>query len=187
MNKKLKIKKTFTIIIIIVIISLATFLIYKYIFFPKKYSKIVEDAATKYGVDPNLVYAIIKQESKFSEVAISKSKAKGLMQLLDSTAYEFSKYIKEIDRNNIDLFDPYTNINIGTKYLSYLVKHFNGNYYLAVAAYNAGPGKVDSWLNKDYSEYTQLEELIDIVEYNETKTYVINVFNYYNYYTKLYF
>ena len=183
---KKTLRKIIFVIIIIALVSLSIYVLYKYIFFPKKYNYIIEEASRKYGVDPNLVYAIIKQESKFSEVAISKSKAKGLMQILDSTAKDMSKYIEEIDSKNIDLFDPKTNIFIGTKYISYLLNHFKGNYYLTVAAYNAGLGKVESWVNKDYTKYTELSDFIDSIEYNETKTYVTNVFNYYKYYTLLY-
>ena len=139
-----------------------------------------------YNVDPNLIYAVIKQESKFNETAISKSKAKGLMQILDSTSKDMAKNIDSIDENDINLFDPYTNILIGTKYLSYLISYYNGNYYLAIAAYNAGLGKVNSWIKEDIKKYTNHYNLLEIIEYDETKVYVINVIKNYEYYTKLY-
>lgn len=182
-------KKTFKkLMIIIIIILVCIFLIwlYKIIFFPRRYKNIVEQAVSIYNVDPNLIYAVIKQESKFNKEATSKTGAKGLMQIMDSTASDMARNIHGIDKNTYNLYDPYTNIFIGTKYLSYLTKHFDGNYYLAIVAYNAGMGKIEEWLEKDYKDYTNFDEIYNCIEYTETKNYLHQVITNYKYYTKLY-
>jgi len=175
------------IIIIILLLLLAGFYaILSGIVFPRRYKETVENAAKLYMVDPNLVYAVIKQESNFYENATSKSGAKGLMQLMESTANEIATEIYSINENEYDIYDSYTNITIGTKYLARLLDYFDGNYYLAIAAYNAGLGSVSSWFEKPYSEYYDIEEIIQKIEYNETKIYLRKVITNYNWYVNLY-
>ncbi|MWC27473.1 transglycosylase SLT domain-containing protein [Paenibacillus sp. MMS18-CY102] len=101
---------------------------------PAELNSIIQAAAAKYGVDPNLVRAVIGTESSFHTDAVSGAGAKGLMQLMDSTA-------KSMGVTNP--FDPIQNIDGGTRYLSYLVNKYNGNEKVALAAYNAGPGRID--------------------------------------------
>lgn len=179
-------KKLMITILIIILFCIVALWIYRNIFFPRRYKDIVEQACSIYGTDPNLIYAIIKQESKFNPNAVSKSGAKGLMQLMDATAYDMARKIDSINEKDYDIYDPYTNIFIGTKYISYLINHFDGNYYLAIIAYNAGMGKVEEWLNKPYSNYTDYSTLYENIEYSETKNYFMSVLNNYEFYTKLY-
>lgn len=173
---------TFIILTCLTIITI----IFKTFVYPRKYKDIVEKASKKFNVDPNLVYAVMKQESKFDENAVSLSGAKGLMQIMDNTAKDMVKNIDTINKDNYDIYDPYTNIFIGTKYISYLISHFEGNYYLAITAYNAGLGKVDSWLDESYKEYTEYTKIVDLIEYTETKNYLVSVLNNYNNYIRLY-
>lgn len=179
-------KKLVIFLLLIIVICITVLWIYKNIFFPRKYKDIVEQACSIYNADPNLIYAIIKQESKFNKDAISSSGAKGLMQIMDTTAQDMVKSIDSISDENYDIYDPYTNIFIGTKYISYLINHFDGNYYLAITAYNAGMGNMEKWLNKPYTEYTNYSEVYEIIEYKETRNYITNVISYYDFYTKLY-
>ena len=183
---KKTLKKLMILICIIILVCVFMLWLYRNIFFPRKYKDVVEQAAGIYNVDPNLVYAVIKQESKFNNEATSKSGAKGLMQLMDSTAKDMVQNINSINKNDYNIYDPHTNIFIGTKYLSYLISHFDGNYYLAIVAYNAGMGKIEEWLNKDYTEYTTFSDIYECIEYTETKNYLTQVITNYNYYTKLY-
>lgn len=186
-NKNNKIKTTICVIILLVIIIVAAiYSLYRYLLFPKKYEKIVNKAGEIYNVDPYLILAVIKQESSFNEDAISKSRAKGLMQILDKTADETVKDINSISNKDYDIYDVYTNINIGTKYLSNLIEQYDGNIYIALTAYNAGMGNISSWFDFENESYNTLEQVVNDIKFNETKQYVINIVRYYNIYRTIY-
>ncbi len=96
----------------------------------------VKQIAPKYGIDPNLVLAVIKAESAFNPSAVSGKNAQGLMQLIPATAERFG--VK-------DSWDPIQNIKGGTAYLHWLLRHFDGKVDLVLAAYNAGEGAVERY------------------------------------------
>lgn len=98
------------------------------------YDGLISAAASKYGVDAALIKGVIQQESSFKPDAVSKSGAKGLMQLMDDTARGLGV---------ADSFDPAQNIDGGTRFLSYLLRKYDNNVSVAIAAYNAGPGRID--------------------------------------------
>ena len=152
--------------------------------YKQQYSEYVTKYAETYNMDPLWIYAIIKVESNFNKDAKSNSGAKGLMQLMDTTANEMAK--KEgIDNFSSDmLFDPEMNIRLGTRYFNELLGKYNGNYYLAIAAYNGGTGNVDLWLQKGViaSDGSNIEN----IPYKETNMYVRKTINSYARYTKLY-
>ncbi|HTY37985.1 MAG TPA: transglycosylase SLT domain-containing protein [Bacteroidota bacterium] len=103
---------------------------------PKKMDQlqtIIDTASTKYDVDPNLIKAVIAAESAGNPRAMSSKSAKGLMQLIDSTATAMG--VK-------DVWNPQQNVNGGSKYLRQLLDRFDGDVKLAVASYNAGPEAV---------------------------------------------
>ena len=122
-----------------------------------KYEKIIDKASSNYGVDKNLIKSVILTESAAKENALSSAKAKGLMQLIDSTA-------AEVGVNNV--WDPAQNILGGTKYLADLLRKYNGDIKLALASYNAGPVNVDKYGG--------------IPPFEETQTYVKRVIGYLN-------
>ncbi|HEX8557119.1 MAG TPA: lytic transglycosylase domain-containing protein [Pyrinomonadaceae bacterium] len=97
---------------------------------------VIARAGRDLGVDPRLIHAVIWQESKYKPVAVSHAGAKGLMQLMPAAAERFGCE----DRN-----DAAQNVKAGTKYLRWLLKRFDGNVTLALAAYNAGEGNVDKY------------------------------------------
>lgn len=101
---------------------------------PTEYDELISEAAAKYGIDPELIRGVIRTESGFQSDAVSPAGAKGLMQLMDGTARGLGV---------TNSLDPQQNIDGGSKYLSYLLRKYNGNEQVALAAYNAGPGRVD--------------------------------------------
>jgi hypothetical protein len=100
------------------------------------FGEIVKAASTKYAVDADLITSVIAAESNFDPKAISKKNAKGLMQLLPETAARLGVQ---------NIFDPQENIDAGTHYLRDLLQRYNNDLALALAAYNAGPEKVQQF------------------------------------------
>jgi Rod binding domain-containing protein len=122
-----------------------------------QYNNIINDASRTYGVDKNLIKSVILTESAANEKAVSSAKAKGLMQLIDSTA-------SDMGVNNV--WNPKDNIFGGTKYLSEMLRKYNGNLNLALASYNAGPENVQKYGG--------------VPPFDETQNYIKRVIGYFN-------
>ena len=149
--------------------------------FPHHHIDTIEKYCKKYGVDTNLVLAIVKAESNFKKDVVSHAGAKGIMQLTDET-FQFCAEKAELETNNI--FDIDTNLHAGVWYLSYLIERYDRNILNAVAAYNAGMGNVDKWLdNPDCSP--DGKKLSDI-PFSETKRYTEKINRYIVIYNILY-
>lgn len=99
------------------------------------FEKVIRAAAQRYGIDADLIHCVIAVESNFNPKAVSPKKASGLMQLLPQTAALYG--VKNI-------FDPEENVNAGTRYLKQLLEKYH-DLTLALAAYNAGPERVDQY------------------------------------------
>jgi soluble lytic murein transglycosylase len=129
--------------------------------------------------EPALIHAIIRQESMFDAGAVSPSGALGLMQLMPPTARSVASKlkIKKFNPNNLTT-DPRTNVVLGSSYLAGLVDKFSGSYVMAIAGYNAGPGRVNGWLGQNGDPRPKLDDTIDWIEkisVNETRNYVQRV------------
>lgn len=146
--------------------------------YPQEYAEYVTKYAEEYEVDQLLIFAIIRAESDFNPQAKSHNNAKGLMQLMDKTAIELSKQAE------IDLYDPETNIRLGTYYFSQLLEKYNHQVGIALAAYNAGMGNVNNWIERGtiQADGSDLEN----IPYKETNMYVRRILNDYEMYQKLY-
>jgi soluble lytic murein transglycosylase len=125
------------------------------------------------GIDPAWAYAIIRAESAFTTDARSGANAYGLMQLLPGTAKQLSKSDNIAYGGTGDLYDPETNIALGTRYLGKVAARFDGSIWLGSAAYNAGPEAVDRWVNQRDSLDPDL--FIETIPYKETREYVSRV------------
>jgi soluble lytic murein transglycosylase len=140
--------------------------------YPLAYWDIVEDLSRKYTIDPLLVLSVMREESRFDSEARSAAGAFGLMQVMPQTAFRLSSRLKLNKNGTRELCDIKNNLDIGTRYLSYLIKEF-GSYTHALAAYNAGEGSVRKWLQK--GNYKSVDEFIEDIPYSETRNYVKRV------------
>lgn len=145
--------------------------------YPVKYEEIVEKEAKAFDLDKELVYAVIRTESGFDESAVSPAGAKGLMQLTEDSFLWMQNLLGE---SYSDIYDPEANIRCGCALLSHL-KEYYGNEKLAICAYNAGIGNVDSWLESGL----KIKNGKDI-PFPETESYLQKVLSAKEMYKKLY-
>ncbi len=120
----------------------------KEITLPLRHEDVIRQQARDKNLDPALIAAVIYRESKFRD-ATSPAGAKGLMQILPSTAHYIARKSGGTEFEQGDLADPQINISYGSWYLRYLLDRYDGNAVAAVAAYNAGHGRVDEWGGSD--------------------------------------
>ncbi len=147
--------------------------------YPRGYWRYVEKYAKEYDLDPYLVYAVIREESRFKSRALSRSWAHGLMQIIPSTGRIISSALG-LRYSRWKMYEPRVNIHMGTYYLASLIKRFNGNISLAVAAYNGGPVRIKRWA-KRYPEL-DIDEFVEDIPITETRNYVKKVMkSYYGY------
>ncbi len=152
--------------------------------FPLKYGEYISKYSSRSDVDPFLVLAIIKVESNFDPKAVSSKKARGLMQISEKTGEWGARVLRLGDYKQDSLFDPETNISIGSWYLDVLYKEFNGDTRLVLAAYNGGSGNVNEWLKN--RSYSSSGKSLDRIPFRETEQYVGKVMNCRAIYKKLY-
>ena len=168
MKKKGKpLKSILAFLVIVAIVFFGSNLVMKQLY-PIKYEKYVEQYAKAQNLEPELIYAVIKCESGFDPNAVSSVEAKGLMQLTDDTFYWLQSKTKE-GLEPDTLFDPETNIRYGAMLLRLHLDEF-GDLSLALAAYHAGRGRVNQWLNE-----AQSSDSDEIIQYEGTQEYVSKV------------
>lgn len=148
----------------------------------KDYSEYVSKYAEEYDVDENLIYALIKAESNFNAKAVSHQNAKGLMQLMQSTAQDLANR-SQINLTKDNILEPDININLGTQYIASLLNKYD-SIEVALAAYNAGSGNVDRWIKNGTIKSDGSD--IENVPYKETNTYVRKIMRDYKIYNELY-
>jgi soluble lytic murein transglycosylase len=153
--------------------------------FPLEYSAWIEKEAKSSGVSPIWIRSLIRQESSFRPEVKSPANALGLMQILPTTGAELARDLRIKDYQSSDaLLIPEINIKIGSYYLARLLRNFNGNVPLALAAYNAGPTRLRRWLGarKDLgllespgSSSPEVEIWLDELPWEETSFYVKSI------------
>ena len=139
---------------------------------PRPYMRVVSDATARQQVDPLLFYGHMQVESHYKHRAISSADAMGLMQLLPETAAKVARGL-DMSFERGDLLRPYLNITLGAAYLHELIDHYQGQYPLAIAAYNAGTAKVDEWLA--HSGPIELDRWVENIPVEQTRNYVRRV------------
>ncbi len=150
---------------------------YWYALYPLPFFDDIQAASENEKLNPLLVTALIRQESRFMPGIGSVVGARGLMQVMPETA-DWVAPNAGIDE--FELTDPVDNLKMGTWYLNYTHEEWNGNSMLAVASYNAGPGNVSDWVTRFKNE--DVDSFVEKIPFPETRGYVEHVFeNYWNY------
>ncbi|MBL8955655.1 MAG: transglycosylase SLT domain-containing protein [Myxococcaceae bacterium] len=145
---------------------------------------VVKHASAAKSLDPDLLQALMREESALDPKALSWAGALGLTQLMPTTAWDVAAKLKLPRPSQDQLLDPDLNIRIGATYLSGLVQQFKGIKQYAVASYNAGPGAVNRW--RAAQPDAEIDEWVEEIPLTETRGYVKRVLRSYNTYKLLY-
>ncbi|MGC8777640.1 MAG: transglycosylase SLT domain-containing protein [Candidatus Caldatribacteriaceae bacterium] len=163
--------------------------------YPRWFLELLEQSPSVRKFDPYLFLALVRAESSFQVDAISSAGAVGLAQLLPSTAlWVIEKGWVDLGEKKVPsekdtaaltyfLIRPEVNLHIGAAYFAYLLERFQGNLYLAICAYNAGPGRVSQWMEEFPSD---LDAFVEFIPLRETQNYIRRVMTNYFFYSLLY-
>jgi soluble lytic murein transglycosylase len=138
--------------------------------FPLHHWPLITEEAARYGIDPWLAAALIRNESMFNSYATSPAGAIGLMQVMPATAAIVARDLGLPAPTEADLYDPVLNIRLGMYYLHERVKEFDGDLIRAVCSYNAGVGPVREWTRRNRVD--DMDEWIELIPYTETRLYI---------------
>ncbi len=154
--------------------------------YPVYFAEFIRQAGSKNRLDPFLIQSLMREESYFNEFAISTSNARGLMQLLPSTAREVAGWEGLSGFQTTDLFTPAINIQLGSRYLSHLHELFSGNSMPAVGAYNGGPNAMKRWVQGSNGFNNDPDMFVEKIPYEQSRDYIKKVFTSYWNYSRLY-
>ncbi len=152
--------------------------------YPIHYRDTIDKYAGKYEMDPLFVAAMIREESRFGADLVSWAGAIGLMQIMPSTGRELARQLKIPRFEKGMLYKPSVNIELGTKYMKYLMGLYQGSHELVTGAYNGGPGRMSRWVKE--RGLADLDEFIEDVAIDETRRHIKKVIDSYYVYRKLY-
>jgi len=153
------------------------------VLYPIRYEPELTAAAREDGLDPALVAALILQESSFDADALSRVGARGLMQVMPATGRRIAR-AKGVRYKRAALNDPMTSLDFGTHYLRQMSERFTGAVEQVLAAYNAGPHRVDAWTAMRGQQTP--DEFIETIPFSETRNYVMVVLANREQYRRLY-
>jgi len=141
---------------------------------PRAYEWLVVPAANRYGLDPNLLLAVMRVESAYQKHIVSYAGAVGLMQIMPRTGQLIAHALGEDGFTPADLLDPRINLEFAAWYLASLLQRFDGRLPLAIAAYNGGPHNVRRWIQES-ARGTPLDVLLERIPFTQTHRYVRKV------------
>ena len=156
---------------------------FSHVRFGPYFAELLLPQAQAYQLDPLLLFAVVRQESLFGATASSTSNAYGLMQIIPSTGEEVAKKLGLTDFTEADLARPVINVKLGTAYLAEQRDELGGNLYVALAAYNGGPGNAAQW---EALAPNDPDLFVETVRYAETRTYLKDIYEIYAIYRQLY-
>ena len=145
---------------------------------PRAYAELVEAAAAKHGVDPNLLFAVMRVESIYNRRIVSYAGAVGLMQIMPTTGRRIALQLHRPEYSVSDLLDPGTNVEMAAWYLGSLIERFDGRLPLAIASYNGGPHNVRIWMRQHHPN-TPLDAFLERIPFSQTHRYVRRVLTHY--------
>jgi len=152
--------------------------------FPKPYWTDLRRFSVQNGLEPYLVASLIRQESEFNPLAVSRANAVGLMQLLPKTGKKVAREIKLKGYSPSQLYTPAVNLQLGTRYFKSMVDKYGGQLEYALAAYNAGTDRVDDWRGQGH--YRDTQEFVESIPFTETREYVQAILRNTSVYQRLY-
>ena len=152
-------------------------------YYPKAFERDVETIAKLYGVEKNIVFSIMREESHFNPRIASPAGAVGLMQLMPGTAREIAGR-RKIKYRRSAILNGRTNLDFGTYYFDSLLDSFKGNLELSLASYNGGPGNVRKWIKRYGTE--DMDVFVELIPFRETRGYVKKVMRSYYLYELIY-
>ena len=168
--------------------------------YPAYYADLVLAEAGANGLDPLLVFALIRQESLFEGFATSYAFAHGLMQVIPSTGQSIANSLGWPNYETADLYRPFISVKFGSWYLARQLDTFDGLVYAALAAYNAGPGNARRWLDRTLGDDAEsgsvaacpddcafdYDVFVEIIHLRETRLYIRQVYKHFAVYQHLY-
>jgi soluble lytic murein transglycosylase len=145
---------------------------------PRAYEHLVEQAAARHGVDPELLFAVMRVESVYNPQIISYAGAIGLMQIMPRTGRLIARSLGREDFTVDQLLEPEVNVEFAAWYLASLIRRFDGRLPLAIASYNGGPHNVRRWM-RDHAESMPLDAFLERIPFDQTHRYVRRVLTHY--------
>lgn len=150
---------------------------------PRAYEWLAVPAANRYGLDPNLLLAVMRVESAYQKHIVSYAGAVGLMQIMPRTGQLIAHALGHDDFTPADLLDPELNLEFAAWYLTSLIRRFDGRLPLAIAAYNGGPHNVRRWIQESPAD-APVDVLLERIPFTQTHRYVRKVLTHYEAYRK---
>ncbi|MCW5873068.1 MAG: tetratricopeptide repeat protein [Anaerolineales bacterium] len=148
------------------------------------FQELVETDSQRRNIDPLFVYSMMRQESLYEGFVTSSAGARGLLQIIPATGQEMATFSGwPPNYSGEDLYRPNVSIRLGVEYLARQLNAFDGNLYVALAAYNAGPGNAVFWQGQANGD---LDLFVEIVQFAETRNHIRSIYEIYDIYRNLY-